>query len=148
MVSIQQVPDVDAATGLAVTYVAAHAPFSAYRADKLVGSIAGQIRRRHYAFAVRDGVVVGYIGWALCTPAIARKWLENNEAPTFEQCSQGDVLVVMVVIAEDRRAIYRLHAYIRKRYTGHAYMALRPARAERPVRRGRMGIVVKHPDRA
>lgn len=138
VVSIQQVPDVDAATGLAVTYVAAHDPFGAYRADRLVGAVAGQVRRRHYAFAVRDGVAVGYAGWALCTPEIAKRWLESNEMPTSEQCSQGDVLVVTMVVADDPQALRRLHAYLRKRYKGLPYMGLRASKAGRSIRRGRM----------
>ncbi|MXQ10012.1 hypothetical protein [Microvirga makkahensis] len=138
-ISIQQVPDVDAATGLAVTYVAAHAPFGAYRADRLVGAVAGQIRRRHYAFAVRNGIAVGYVGWALCSREIARKWLEHNEAPTSEQCSEGDVLVVTMVVADDAEALRRLHAYLRKRYNGRPYMGLRSSKAEKSIRQGRMG---------
>ena len=111
--SVQQVTDPDSALGLAVAYVAAHPPFGSYRADKLVGSIAGQMQRRHYAFAVRDKVIVGYVGWALCTPDIAKAWVERERAPTSEQCNQGDVVVQIIVIADDALALRQLVAYMR-----------------------------------
>ncbi|MGF9761540.1 hypothetical protein AAII07_40745 [Microvirga sp. 0TCS3.31] len=71
-ISVQQVQDANAALGIAATYAASHPPFGSYRADKLVGSLAGQVRRGHYLFAVRDGIMVGYAGWALCQPDIAQ----------------------------------------------------------------------------
>lgn len=76
-VSVQQMRDANMALGAAAAYVASHPPFGSYRADMLLGSIMGQIRRRHYAFAMRNGVIVGYVGWALCQSHIAEAWVET-----------------------------------------------------------------------
>src|SRR5690349_2439105 len=95
-ISVQQVRDPNAALGLAATYIASRPPFGSFRADKLMGSLAGQIRRSHYAFAVRNGTIVGYVGWALCQPDIAKAWIERGQAPTFEQSQEGDVVVPII----------------------------------------------------
>lgn len=136
---VQQVQNADIALGFAVAYVAAHQPFGSYRADRLVSSVAGQIQRRHYAFALRDGVIVGYIGWALCTSEIARNWLQGGEAPSLEKSLHGDVLVPTIVIAEDRQALRQLTIFIRRVHGGRPYMGRRALRDENAIRQGRIG---------
>lgn len=138
MISVQRVQDANAALGLAATYVASHAPFGSYRADKLVGSLAGQIRRGHYAFAVRDGAVVGYVGWALCPPDIARAWIEQGRAPAFEQSLEGDVVVPIIVVADERTALRQLADHVRRQHGGKLYMGRRVLREANAVRTGRI----------
>jgi hemolysin-activating ACP:hemolysin acyltransferase len=121
--SIQQIADANTALGLAAAYVVAHPPFGSYRADKLIGSIAGQVQRRHYAFAVRDGSIVGYLGWALCQQDVADARVEQGHAPTSEQCRQGDVVVIVIAIADDKTALRQLVAYARKLHAGKVYVA-------------------------
>ncbi|MGO4387072.1 hypothetical protein AB4Y85_06005 [Microvirga sp. 2YAF29] len=135
-ISIEQVRDVNAAIGFAVTYVAAHQPFGAYRADKLIGSIVGQIHRGHYAFAVENGVIVGFIGWALCSPDIARAWIEEGQAPRSEQCLAGDVAVPVFIVSNQKPALRALVKYARELYRGKRYLARRASRNERAVRKG------------
>lgn len=137
--SLQRVKDADSALGLAASYVVAHAPFGSYRADRLIGALSGQVRRHHYVFAVRDGVVVGYAGWALCPHDVAEDWLTNNKAPRPEQCLAGDVIVLMVMVAADREALRRITAHLRQAYGGKTYMAQRPTRAGGFLRKGRVG---------
>jgi hemolysin-activating ACP:hemolysin acyltransferase len=137
--SVQQVRDANAALGVAATYVASHPPFGSYRTDKLVGSLAGQIRRGHYAFAVRDGIIVGYVGWALCQPDIAKAWIEHGQTPTFEQNREGDVVVPIIVIADDRSVLRQLAAYMRRQHGGKPYMGRRVLREVNAVRAGRLG---------
>lgn len=134
--SIQQVADLNTALGLATAYVVAHPPFGAYRADKLVGSIAGQLQRRHYAFAVRNGAIVGYLGWALCQPDVAEAWLEHGRTPSFDQCGSGEVLVLVMVVADDPAALRQLVAHVRKHHAGKTYMGRRISRGVNPIRRG------------
>jgi hemolysin-activating ACP:hemolysin acyltransferase len=138
--SVQQVADADAAIGVAVSYIASRPPFGSYRADRLVGSIAGQVKRRHYAFAVRNGAVVGYVGWALCEPEVARAWIESGQPPAWDQCHQGDVVVPIVIIADDRQALRQLVTFFRKRYGGKTYLGRRASREVNFVRRGRVGL--------
>lgn len=137
--TVQQVQNADVALGLALVYVAAHPPFGSYRADRLVGSVAGQIQRRQYAFAIRDGMIVGYVGWALCTPEIARTWLEGGEAPSLEQSLNGNVLVPIIIIADDRQALRQLTLFIRRLHGGRPYMGRRALRTEHGLRQGRIG---------
>ena len=136
--SIHQVADLNSAIGLASTYVAAHSPFGSYRADKLIGSIAGQIRRQHYAFAVLNGKIVGYFGWALCSPDIAQAWLEHGQAPTFEQSIRGDVVVMIAAIADDTSALRQLVAHVRGKYKGRTYMGRRAGREDNAIRSGHL----------
>ncbi|MBB3018325.1 hemolysin-activating ACP:hemolysin acyltransferase [Microvirga lupini] len=138
-VSVQQLRDANAALGLAATYVASHQPFGSYRADKLVGSLAGQIRRGHYAFAVRNGTIVGYVGWALCRPDVAQAWIERGQAPTFEQSQEGDVVVPIMVVSDDRMALRQLAATMRRHHGGKLYMGRRVLREANAVRTGRIG---------
>jgi len=134
--SIQQVADFNTALGLATVYVVAHPPFGSYRADKLVGSIAGQLHRGHYAFAVRSGTIVGYFGWALCQPDVAEAWLEQGRTPSFDQCQSGEVLVPVMVVADDPAALRQLVAHVRKHHAGKTYMGRRASREANPIRRG------------
>lgn len=134
--SVQQVADPDKALGLAAAYVAAHPPFGSYRADKLLGSIVGQVRRRHYAFAVRDKAIIGYVGWALCTPDVAKAWVEEGRVPSSEQYDGGEVFVPIIVIAEDQAALRHLSMHMRQKYKGKTYTGRRLSREVKAVRNG------------
>lgn len=135
-ISIQQVSEYNSAMGIASSYVAAHQPFGAYRADRLIGSLSGQVKRGHYAFAVRGGTIIGYAGWALCTEPTARAWLEDGQVPSPDQYSGGDVVVIVIVIADDTEAVRNLKAHLRKLYRGKSFMARRAARTTNVLRRG------------
>jgi hemolysin-activating ACP:hemolysin acyltransferase len=135
-ISIQQVLEYNSAIGIASSFVSAHQPFGAYRADRLIGALSGQIKRRHYAFAVRDGTIIGYAGWALCTEATARAWLEDGRVPPPDQYSDGEIVVIVIVVADDTDALRHLKAHLRKLYRGRAFMARRASRETDAVRRG------------
>lgn len=137
-VTVQQMRDANMALGAAVACVASHPPFGSYRTDLLVGSIMGQIRRRHYAFAVRNGVIVGYVGWALCQPLVAEAWIAEGQTPTFAQCGEGDVVVPIIAIADDRSALRQLVSHMRKLHGGKIYMGRRASREGKAVRSGRI----------
>lgn len=78
---------------------------------------------------MRDGTIIGYVGWALCEPDIARALVDHGRILTFEQSREGDVVVPIVVIADERLALRQTAAYMRRR-------ALRESNA---VRTGRLG---------
>jgi hemolysin-activating ACP:hemolysin acyltransferase len=137
-ISITQLSDSNAATGLAAAYLAATSTFGAYRADRLIGSILGQIERRHYAFAVRDNRIVGYAGWALCAARVAEAWLRDGKAPSADQCREGDVLVLVLFAAEDRQVSIRLTRYLRDLYAGKEFMARRASSLGGHIQRGRV----------
>jgi hemolysin-activating ACP:hemolysin acyltransferase len=137
-VRIVQHSDRNAAIGLAVSFVAAKGPFASYPASRLVSSIVGQIERRHYAFAVHEGRVVGYIGWALCTSTVAEAWLAEGRTPTSEQCRNGEVMVPIIVVTEDSLALRPLIAVLSNLYPGLSYVARRILPTGGSTRRGRI----------
>jgi hemolysin-activating ACP:hemolysin acyltransferase len=102
---VRQLSDVRAAIGLAASYVSLHPPFDAYRAGRLIGTIAGQVERRHYAFALKQGRVAGYCGWALCDPDVAEAWLAGGEPPPSEKCTHGSVVVMTILAASEMAAV-------------------------------------------
>jgi hemolysin-activating ACP:hemolysin acyltransferase len=138
--SVQQMRDATMAMGLAVPFAASHHPFGSYRADTLVGSILGQIRRRHYVFVVRQGTIIGYVGWALCQPDVATAWIVNGQTPTFEQCSDGDVVVPIIAIADERSALRLMVSHVRNLYGGKSYMGRRALREANAIRSGRITL--------
>jgi hemolysin-activating ACP:hemolysin acyltransferase len=143
-VRIVQHSDRNAAIGLAVCFVASKGPFASYPASRLVSSIVGQIERRHYAFAVHEGRVVGYIGWALCTNTVAEAWLAEGRTPTSEQCRNGEVVVPIIVVTEDSFALRPLIAFVSNHYPGFTYVARRILPAGGSTRRGRIkGVAAK-----
>lgn len=139
MTSIKQIGDTQSAIGLAATYIAAHPPFGAYRADSLIGSVSSQIQRRHYGFAVRDGIILGYIGWALCDPETAQAWIQDGQVPQPEQCIRGDVAVILIVVADERPVVRQLCSYVKRLNPGKPFIGRRALREIKPVREGRLG---------
>ena len=133
-IAVRQLTDAQAAIGLAASYVSLHPPFDAYRAGRLIGTIAGQVERRQYAFAVKCGQVVGYCGWALCHREIAEAWLAGGEPPTSDECLKGDVVVLTILAAAESAAVIRLTRHLRQAYAGRTFMAHR-------LRGGRNGII-------
>jgi hemolysin-activating ACP:hemolysin acyltransferase len=137
-VRIMQHPDQNVAVGLAVSFIAAKPPFANYPASRLVSSILGQVQRGHFAFAIREGCVVGYIGWALCTNSVVEAWLVGDQTPASEQCRDGEVVVPIIIVAEDSSALRRLVAFVSKLYPGRPYAGRRILTSGGITRRGRL----------
>ncbi|MDP6344566.1 MAG: hypothetical protein QF578_24570 [Alphaproteobacteria bacterium] len=60
------------ALGVAANMLIAAPPFDGMRARDLIGTLLGQISRRHYVFTVQGDQILGYAGWALCAEDIGR----------------------------------------------------------------------------
>jgi hemolysin-activating ACP:hemolysin acyltransferase len=138
-IAVRQIPDAQAAIGLAASYVSLHPPFDAYRAGRLIGTIAGQVDRGHYAFAVKRGRIVGYCGWALCHHETAEAWLAGGEPPTSDACLSGDVVVLTILAATETSAVMRLTRHLRQVYSGRTFMARRLEGGEKGIVRGAIG---------
>ncbi|MCG8357138.1 MAG: hypothetical protein MI920_16360 [Kiloniellales bacterium] len=80
-------------------------PFSKYQFGPFVSVLLGQIRRRHYVFTIRGKQVLGYAGWALCDPDVARAWVQGNRAPSEEECYLGSTVVFPVFYAKSPGAL-------------------------------------------
>lgn len=122
-----------AALGRAIAFLAAHPPFGAFRADHLCGSIAGQIERDHYVFALRDGRLVGYCGWGLCAEEIVKRHLAGGPAPSYDECVGGDHVLVMVAAASDAAVVRVVARQLRRDHPGRRIVGRRLVRRT-PVR--------------
>jgi len=83
-------------------------PFNNRRFETIVGTILGEIMRGQYFFVVQDNKVCGYIGWALCDQDTAEKWIYHNIQPAFEQCQEGDCLVVPTLFSENTDVLKKI----------------------------------------
>lgn len=92
------------ALGHAVNLLRSVDPFTSFQFGRLSNVLAGQIRREHYLFTIRDGRPVGYAGWALCDEEVARAWIEERYVPTYEECLDGACVVGITFYARDRAA--------------------------------------------
>jgi hemolysin-activating ACP:hemolysin acyltransferase len=90
------------ALGLAVELLRGRPPFTRFRFGKFASVIKGQIRRGHYLFTFRGRMPVGYMGWAECTEAIARAWMEEGYNPTYKECMSGDSCVLITFVSPSK----------------------------------------------
>ena len=108
-------------------------PFGDMTARELMGTIIGQIRRKHYVLAVQDEQVIGYVGWALSTESIAKGWAEGRHRPTYEESLDGDCVILMMWYAQSAAATRQLARYLRRIYPGRRFYGRR-MKEDRPSR--------------
>ena len=117
------------AFGLAVHLLRRVEPFSGYQFGRFANVLMGQIRRKHYVFAMSAGAPVGYVGWAMCSEENARAWIARESVPTFEECLRGDCWVGITYYAANARACWALARHCRARYPGAKAFGIREYRA-------------------
>jgi hemolysin-activating ACP:hemolysin acyltransferase len=106
------------ALGLAISMLSKIEPYGQYRLNKLVPTLFGEIRRGHYAFAVRGEEVIGYSGWALCSQEVAREWVAGRYKPSYEECVGGICPVLVTFHSKHKAATWPLIRYMRSLYPG------------------------------
>ena len=104
------------ALGFAVTLLGQVEPFKTFPFGAQVGTLAGQIHRKHYLFAARGRELVGYAGWALCEEDVARAWSQSAGTPTYEQSLAGDCFVGMTWYADTSQVNRFLVRECRRQY--------------------------------
>jgi hemolysin-activating ACP:hemolysin acyltransferase len=119
------------ALGSAVNLVAAHRPFSEWKAWDLIATLRGCIARGHYLFAIENDEVKGFIGWGLCDEGVAADYVKGLRTPRHEDCLSGDNAVIFVAYAEAPRHLRALSRGWRQACPGH------PAIGRRLYRDGR-----------
>jgi hemolysin-activating ACP:hemolysin acyltransferase len=67
----------------------ARAPFG-----HIARTLAGQVNRGHYAFAMGVGATVGFAGWALASEDRAEAWLANARPLANAEALEGDCVVL------------------------------------------------------
>jgi hemolysin-activating ACP:hemolysin acyltransferase len=84
-----------AALGLAVSHLMVKPAFAALKFGDWSRILVGQVNRGHYCFAM-DGrnQVQGFMGWALASQDHAQAWAEGRRGLAFEDCVDGDCMVI------------------------------------------------------
>ncbi len=106
------------ALGLAVNMLAKVEPYAHYCMDGLIPTVMAEIQRGHYCFTLQDKRVLGYAGWALCTPEVARAWVEGRYKPNSAECLNGSAPVLVTFHSKSRTATFVQIRYLRSLYPG------------------------------
>ena len=97
-----QLPDANAAVGLAVRFMLGHPAYAALPFGSWAAALCNQVGRGHYAFVTDTAdEVVGYAGWAMTSEAKAEAWAEQGVELTDEECRAGDCVIMNAWIAKD-----------------------------------------------
>src|SRR5262249_58991386 len=113
------------AFGVVVDLLRPHKPFADAPFGTYASILRGQIARGHYVFAVKDGKVIGYVGWAICEEPIAKAWTQRRHAPRYAECLSGDCWVGLTYYAQSRHATFAMMGHIKRRYPGFKIYGLR-----------------------
>lgn len=123
-----RVPDPLRALGMSVNYLMSQPSFSRLSFTHWSNILAGQIKRKHYFFVVRDNEIVGLAGWALTQREPAEAWLAGKGELAFDKCLDGPCLIIniwqsdgraarkfmleqMRLVAHDREMVYARRTY-------------------------------------
>lgn len=106
------------ALGLAANMLAKVEPYAQYRMDGLIPTLMAEIQRGHYLFTLKGERVLGYAGWALCTPELARAWVEGRYKPNYAECVNGSAPVLVTFHSKSRAATVLQIRYLRSLYPG------------------------------
>ncbi len=104
--------------GLALSALSKVEPYASYKFGELTGTVMGQIQRGHYVFTLKDRLLVGYGGWALCTPEAARAWLAGRAVPDYQACLDGPNPVLVTFHSKSRAATFKQIRHMRALYPG------------------------------
>lgn len=108
------------ALGMAVNLLRFAEPFAGYAFGPFAGNLMGQIRRKHYLFTLSGKRVLGYAGWALCTPEVAEAWLAERYTPRFEECLDGPVFVGLTWFSATPEACFFQARTLRRLFPGQS----------------------------
>lgn len=106
------------ALGHALSLLAKVDPYARYPFGSLVRTVFGQIQRGHYVLTLEGRAVVGYGGWALCSPETAAAWVEGGSVPAYEDCLDGPCPVLVTFHSKSRAATFRQIRHMREIYPG------------------------------
>ena len=113
-----QLGDPYKALGLAANILSKVEPYGHYRMDVLIPTLWAEIQRGHYVFTRQDETVIGYAGWALCDPEVARAWVEGRYTPNYQECVDGSAPVLLTFHSKSRTATVRQIRHMRSLYPG------------------------------
>lgn len=126
------------ALGLAVNHLMTKTPFRDLKFGAWSRILAGQVNRNHYFFAVENGQIVGFVGWALADRDTAEAWVEGN-AEDLGDPTKGDCLVINVWAADSPRITDFMRAELRKACRDKTAVYARRIFADGSIRPVRLG---------
>lgn len=91
----------EAALGRACAHLMTKPAFARAPFGHIARSLAGQVNRGHYAFAMRGGRVAGFAGWALAVEAVAEAWVAGARPFGDAEAGAGDCVVLNFWQADD-----------------------------------------------
>ena len=101
------------ALGIAANMLHNSPPFEGLSAEKFIGTLLGQICRKHYVFTMRGQEILGYAGWALCTEEVGRAWAEGRYTPKHEESIDGPCVMVVTFYSDAPEATRFQTRYLR-----------------------------------
>ncbi len=101
--------------GIVVDFLAGIEPFARYDLGNLVRMLQYQLHEGHHLAAVTRDRLVGYGGWLPTTVRAAEAWLADGVAlAPLAAGAAPDAVVLTVVAADDRAALFSLFAELRR----------------------------------
>lgn len=88
------------ALGVAVSLMLTELSFARLPFGFWSSILVGQIRRKHYIFALEGGKTTGFLGWARTTEEVAERWLTQKGEITFDQSKDGDCILINAWLAK------------------------------------------------
>jgi hypothetical protein len=104
------------ALGLAASFLATREPFSQQPAKQFIGTILGQIERKHYLITLEDQKVVGFLGWGLTSYETAMAWAKAERTPSYQDCLEGDTVLLFSVAASRPEVVRAQRKALKERY--------------------------------
>jgi hemolysin-activating ACP:hemolysin acyltransferase len=128
-ITVQKIPNMWTALGLASHFVARREPFGGFKSRELIRTLSAQMQRGHYLLALdrseKEARVVGYVGWALYDRAVAERFAATGVPPQAELSEGGDVVWILTLAVQDRRTLSALFKAGRALYPAHRVMGIR-----------------------
>lgn len=104
------------ALGLAASYLAARRPFAVQSAHEFIGTLMGEIQRRHYLLSFDGQGIAGYMGWGLCSMETALDWAHARRTPSFEECLGGDTFTLFTIAAKGDEVVRSQRRVLKAQY--------------------------------
>lgn len=113
------------ALGLAASFLATRRPFSIQPTQQFIGTLLGQIERKHYLITLEDQKVIGFLGWGLCSMEVAEAWANAEKTPTFAECNGGDTVLLFSVAATSAKVVRAQRKALKERYPDYPLIGRR-----------------------
>ncbi|GLQ05592.1 hypothetical protein [Sneathiella chinensis] len=125
--------------GIALDLLHTKTPFSNWNAKELISTVKGAARRGHYII-LKDGDTFGAVAcWGRCTKEIGEAYVAGQRTPTFQDCQQGDHLIMFILQADKPEYLKAITRFVKDLHPGaiaygRRYHAHRPKLTSRALK--------------